>query len=364
MVLNLFPSIQLPRSKEPRVSVIIPAKSKPEFLGACLHSLSRFGSDRIPCEIIVVLNETNPELETALRDRVKGIEVVASPVNLGLAGAGNRGRSSARGEFLVMLHDDAEIEPGWLEPLIETAETHPEAGAVGSKVLFPDGRLQNAGMILWRDAITSPPWFGEPPAPTAFDRLRAVDYCGTSSLLVRTAAWDAVGGLDERFYPAYYVDVDLSMALRRLGLVVLYQPRSRIRHHRGASTSVRFRTFIAQRNRLLFIEKWGTALEEYDPPERVSPVAIERALARAEDFASQCRRKKIRAIQPLIDSIRFDPVLQERRHFEKSRTLQNAYMIHLVKIIDQAEAQVDSLKSSWSWWITFPLRWVSSILRS
>ena len=80
-------------------------------------------------------------------------------------------------------------------------------------------------MILWRDATTSPPWIGDAPDPDSFNQPRAVDYCGSSSLLVRAVAWDAVGGLDERIYPAYYVDVDLSMALRSRGWSVLYQPR-------------------------------------------------------------------------------------------------------------------------------------------
>jgi len=105
---------------------------------------------------------------------------------------------------------------------------------------------------------------GEAPAPTAFDRLRAVDFCGTSSLLVRAALWDFVGGLDEQFYPVYYVDVDLAMAMRKLGFVVLYQPNSRIRHHQGGSTKVDFRVFLINRNRLLFLEKWGAALENQE----------------------------------------------------------------------------------------------------
>jgi GT2 family glycosyltransferase len=220
-----------------------------------LASLVRHGPTRIEYETIVVLSEPAPHVEEELRQKVTGIEVVASPINLGMAGAGNLGRAHAQGEFLVTLHDDAEIEAGWLEALVETAEAHPEAGAIGGRVLYPDGRLQNAGMILWRDATASTPLIVGAPLPATFDQLRAVDYCGTSSLLVRTAAWDAVGGLDERFYPAYYVDVDLSMALRQQNWVVLYQPRSCIRHHQGASTPLRFRSFLMARNRRLFVEK-------------------------------------------------------------------------------------------------------------
>ena len=75
--------------------------------------------------------------------------------------------------------------------------------------------------------------------------------------MVRAAAWDAVGGLEEKLYPVYYVDVDLSMALRKLGFVVYYQPASRIRHHQGASGNLRFRAFANQRNRQVFVEKWA-----------------------------------------------------------------------------------------------------------
>jgi GT2 family glycosyltransferase len=328
--------------------VIIPASAKPELLGACLRSLSRFGPDRIPYETIVVLNQASRNLETELRQRVKGTEIVASPVNLGLAGAGNRGRSLARGEFLVILHDDAEIEPGWMEALVDTAELHPEAGAVGGKVLSRDGRLQSAGLILRPNGDVSGPWHGEVPAPTAFDRLRPVDFCGTSSLLVRAMAWDAVGGLDERFYPVYYVDIDLSMALRRLGMIVLYQPHSRIRHHKGASTSARFGNFVFNRNKLLFIEKWGTALEEHESLEGDTPVTA--ALTRAKAFALKCQERQIPTTPTPAGSIPFDSVLQERRHIEKSRALKSAYVAHV--IFD--EVKLATVKRGWRWLSRIP----------
>jgi GT2 family glycosyltransferase len=333
-------SIDLHRSSAPRVSVIIAASSTPELLRACLYSMARSAPGEIPFETIVVLNEADSGVEAELLRTVTGLHVVNSPVNLGLAGAANRGRHLARGDLLIVLHDDAEVEPGWMEALVETADAHPEAGAIGGKVLNPDGSLQNAGMILWRDATTSPPWVGKAPAPDAFDRVRAVDYCGTSSLLVRASAWDAVGGLDERFYPAYYADVDLSLALRQRGLVVLYQPRSVIRHHRGASTNIRFRSFIVRRNRLLFLEKWGSALAEYDPPEAGSRAALERALERAEAFAALCRSRGAVKMELPPERVRFDPALQELRHYEKSRALQKAYVAHLTESLDAAEKEL------------------------
>jgi GT2 family glycosyltransferase len=138
---------------------------------------------------------------------------------------------------------------------------------------------------------------------------------------VRATAWDTIGGLDERFYPVYYVDADLSMAIRQLGLVVLYQPGSRIRHHLGASTTRHFRTFLSERNRRLFLKKWSAALEEHEPCVEGSPEAMERALARAASF----KPRQKAAIGPPPQRPAFDPGLHEIRHLKKSRALKRAY---------------------------------------
>ena len=319
----------------PRVSIIIPATSTRTLLRACLRSLAVHGPAGIAHEIIVVLNES--EGDEGLSREFPDVEFVASPVNLGLAGAGNRARALAQGELFVLLHDDAEVEAGWLEALVHTADAHPEAGAVGSKVLYPDGRLQNAGMVLWREATTSPPWVGDEPGADAFPETRAVDYCGTSSLLIRASAWDAVGGLDERLYPAYPVDVDLAMGLRQAGFVVLYEPRSVIRHHRGASSiSDRWREFVGGRNRLLFLEKWASALEEHEPAEHDSVEAISRALARAEVAADRCRNAE--PPKPTSPSATFDAEEQQQRLTRSSRELQRAYIADLEAKLAESEA--------------------------
>ena len=321
-------TINIPCSSTPRVSIIIPASSRLDLLQECLGSLARFGPARLPYETIIVLNEADETTKAALEKTVTGVQVAASRINMGLAGAGNCGRSLARGEFLVLLHDDAEIEPGWLEALVKAADEHPEAGAVGSKVLYPDGRLQAAGMIVWRDGSTSPPWTGEVPPASSFEALRPVDQLGSCSILVRASAWDAVGGLDERFFPLYYVDVDLSMALHQLGLVALYQPASCVRHHQGASSAPRFRSFLLERNRRLFREKWASALGEFAPPAHHSQIAVEQALARAEAFAETCRRREpltIRAHPPQ----RLDLIAKESLYLEQGLKVQREYADHL-----------------------------------
>ena len=335
--------IDLPWSSSPRVSVIIPATASLDLLLATLRSIARNAPRHIPIETIVVLNASVAQHVDAVNELVNGVLLIPSQVNLGLAGAGNRGRSVARGDLLVVLHDDAEIEPGWLEALVDTADAHPEAGAIGGKVLFPDGRLQNAGMVLWRDATSSPPWTGEAPPSTAFDEARAVDYCGTSSLLVRADVWDAIGGMDEQFYPVYYVDVDLAMSIRGLGRVVLYQPASQIRHHRGASSGRRRQAFVAARNRQLFIDKWGPALDQYEPADHADmAAAIQRATARAAAFAaSQLPRPTLGRDLTLHSPARaVVSALPDMAYLHKERALLDAYVAHLEERVDEVESQL------------------------
>jgi GT2 family glycosyltransferase len=323
----------LPRSDRPRVSIIIPCSVRTDLLSRCLQSIARLAPP-IPFETIVVLNGTDPEAEPTLRAAVSGVQIVRSPVNLGVAGAGNLGRSCAHGEFLLLLHDDAEALPGWMEALVNTADAHPQAGAIGSRILNPDGRVQNAGSILWRNALTSPI---DASGAGASDQVAPVDYCGTASMLVRASAWDAVGGFDEDIYPAYYVDVDLCVSLRQIGAAVLCQPKSQIHHHRNASTRSRFRDYVVRRNKLRFEAKWAAALEQYEPFDNSSKASVERALARTRARDKQCHAggAPVRKGEPRP----FDPLRQRSEHVEKERALQQAFVAHLEKIVDDAEAE-------------------------
>jgi hypothetical protein len=174
-----------------------------------------------------------------------------------------------------------------------------------------------------------------------------------------------VGGLDERFHPVYYVDIDLAMALQTHGFVVLYQPASRIRHHLGASTTDRFKQFLFNRNWLQFVEKWGAALNAYEPCDGDPVAAIERAIARSDAFG-QARMGVTTAVGPAAaPRPPFDPILQERRLAERSRTIQKAYMDHLSRLLDECEMKHAGRQSYismlrmrlglrtrlWKWWI-------------
>ena len=296
--------IDLPCSSAPRASILIPTKNQAARLAACLRSLALHITAETAYETIVILNDADAEVRTLVHNKVRGIRIADSPVNLGTAGGNNRGRSLARGEFLVLIHDDSEAMPHWLESLIATADAHPEAGAVGSKIFFPDGRMQGAGWILWNNALTSPPWMPGEDRPESFDKLRPVDYCGTSSLLVRGSTWDAIGGLDENLYPAYYVDVDLCMSVRKQGQIVLFDPNSHLRHHQHSSTTAELRQVIFAMNREYFMEKWADELPHHLPYEPLNPSACRAAQAHTESVANQVlsqQRMRPPAVRPAFD---------------------------------------------------------------
>jgi GT2 family glycosyltransferase/glycosyltransferase involved in cell wall biosynthesis len=294
--------IRLRRDPNPRVSVMVVAFNRRDRLERCLLSLSARIGRSIAVETVVVSNGIGRDIDEFLNTRVTGATLISSDVNLGFGGACNLARSHARGSLLALLNDDAEIEDGWLEHLVASADAHPHAGAVGSAILFPDGRLQEAGSIIWDDGSTLGIGRGTPGLPLEHDFVREVDYCSACSLLVRSRTWDAVGGMDVDYFPAYYEDTDLCLRIRRLGEQILFAPGSRVRHHEGSSSDHHFRDFLIRRNRVRLKAMWKRELAEQEPANPQSPAAIERALHRARRHARRLLIIDDRIPDPAIGS--------------------------------------------------------------
>ncbi|QGG95845.1 glycosyltransferase [Actinomarinicola tropica] len=260
----LDPEIGLPRSTDPLVSIVVLAWRQADLLDACLRSLAQHDTE-VPFEVVLVLNGATAEVRRLVADRVQGAVVVDSSTNLGFAGGNVLGASVARGEHLVLLNDDAEVLPGWLDQLVAAVD-RPTVGAVGSLVLFPDGTVQDAGGAIWPDGWTSIADRHHPVHIAARRGRRRVHYASGCSLLVRREAWDAVGGLDTRYHPAYFEDVDLCLALDQKGWEVLVEPTSMILHHESASSTSRFKSFLFERNHRQLLDKWGRVVTERPVP--------------------------------------------------------------------------------------------------
>jgi len=225
--------IRFPRHQKVIVSVIIPVFNQVAFTQACLNSIQELVGD-IPFEVIVV-DDASTDATADMIGFIPGLVYLRNDSNLGFIASCNRGAGVARGEYLLFLNNDTVVTTGWLDILLQTFEWEPEAGLVGSKLVFPDGRLQEAGGIIWRDGSG---WnrgkFDDPEKPE-YNYLREIDYCSGASIMITKALFSKVGGFDSKFAPAYYEDVDLCFKLRRAGYKIFYQPLSEVIHFEGGT---------------------------------------------------------------------------------------------------------------------------------
>ncbi len=252
-------------------SIIMPVFGKLHYTLQCFRSLIREINFH-ETEIILVNNGSPDQTEEVFSHLAGLVRLVSNQNNNGFVKACNQGAAVAKGKYLVFLNNDTIIKPGWLQHLIETAESDSQVGAVGSTLIYPDGRLQEAGSIIWRDGNGWNYGRGKDPEDRQFKYAREVDYCSGSSLLVRKDLFDKLGGFDERYAPAYYEDADLCFGVRSLGYKVIYQPASRLVHYEGITAGTDVQTGFKRHqetNRALFVEKWRDVLQhehlENDP---------------------------------------------------------------------------------------------------
>ena len=204
--------IRITSSREPDVSVVISTYGQLGVTLACLKSIADH-APRCSLEVIVVDDAyPGPDDMGALRD-VAGIQLVRNASNLGFLRSCNLAARAAKGRYVYMLNNDTELRPGSIDALVELLDARPDAAMAGSKLLFPDGRLQEAGGIMWDDASGWNYGRGEDPSRPEYSYVREVDYCSGASIMIRRSVFEAVGGFDEDFAPAYYEDADLAFRL-------------------------------------------------------------------------------------------------------------------------------------------------------
>lgn len=261
--------IRLPRFEHPLVSVVVSMYSSGAAGERALRALAH-NSAGIPFELIVVDDRADSATKRVIR-ALENATVIENDENLGFLGSNNRGVAAARGKYAVLLNDDTEVQAGWLEALVDCADSDPRIGWVGAKLVYPDGRLQEAGTIVWNDATGWNFGRGDLASRPQYNYRREVDYASAAAALVRTDAWREVGGFDERFAPAYYEDADVCFALREHGWRVVYEPRALVVHHEGVSHGTEGADSRGKRNqeinRVKFQAKWRAVLEaEHRPP--------------------------------------------------------------------------------------------------
>lgn len=240
------------------VSIIIPLFNKVEFTQRCLEALT-VGTPQHLYELILIDNGSSDGTSDFLAGLPSNVKVIRNIKNQGFARACNQGAQAATGKYLLFLNNDTEPRPGWLEALTEVLDADATVAGVGSKLLYPDGTIQHAGVSIVDNRINKDPlcgehiWKGTPADQPEANQRYNCQALTAACLLVRRDAFEAVQGFDEGYWNGYE-DVDLCFKFGQKGWKLVYQPASVVIHHESKSGSERF-TKAAQNIQRLH-EKW------------------------------------------------------------------------------------------------------------
>ena len=260
--------LKLPECSEPKVSIIIPAYNQVTYTYACIRSiLENTDPAETPYEVILA-DDASTDATANIGLFIKGLRVARTAGNLGFLKNCNNAAKEAKGEYIFFLNNDTKVRKNWLSSIVTLMDGDDSIGLAGSKLIFADGKLQEAGGIIWSDASG---WnFGrndDPDAPQ-YNYVKDVDYISGAAICIRRLLWLGIGGFDERYAPAYCEDSDLAFEVRHQGKRVVYQPLSEVVHFEGISngtdvngTGLKHYQVVNQEK---FREKWAEELKKQE----------------------------------------------------------------------------------------------------
>jgi O-antigen biosynthesis protein len=251
-----------PQFREPLVSIMIPTFNKVAYLYQCLESILAYTD--IPFELIIV-DDCSHDATSQVLGKLVNVHIVKNAENMEFIRSCNKGASLAKGQYILFLNNDVMVTPKWLSVMVETMGRYPKCGAVGAKLVRPDGTLQEAGCVTWQDGSALAYGRGDDPWKPEYCYPREVDYCSAACLLVRAELFHKLGGFDERYLPAYYDDSDLCFGIRQLGYQVVFQPQATVFHYEYGSRSFERAKALMEANQPKFAKKWAEALIQQYP---------------------------------------------------------------------------------------------------
>jgi GT2 family glycosyltransferase len=246
--------------KTPVISVVIVNWNRRDLLRACLDSLA--AQTFTDFEIIVVDNGSDDGSAAMVREFPRPIQLIENRENRGFCAANNQGFSVSQTEYVALLNNDAEADPGWLQALLDAIQIKPDVGEsdigmVASKILvWEDPRIiDKCGHLIYPDGQNRGRGHGQVDRGQ-FNRQEEVLWPDGCAALYRRAMLDEVGGFDEEFF-AYADDAELGLRARIAGWTCLYAPGAVVRHHRGATLGLNSakRLTLIERNRVLLVVK-------------------------------------------------------------------------------------------------------------
>lgn len=249
----------------PEVSILLILWNRAELTLACLESLLRLQD--VTFEVVIVDNLSTDRTRDLL-DRLDGARIFLNDENAGYTRAANQAAAAAEGRLLLNLNNDAELLPFSLRAAVDRLDSTPQAGVVGGRIVTLDGRLQEAGSVVWNHGGTDGYGRGDDPMSGAYLFPREVDYCSGVFFLTPRELFERFGGYDLLFTPAYYEESDFCFRIREHGFKTLYEPDCLVIHFETASLAASTgRTELLRKNRRHFVERHGKQLESAYPPD-------------------------------------------------------------------------------------------------
>lgn len=252
----------IPKTDKPLVSIVIPVYNQFDYTYNCILQIKRHSGD-IPYEIIIA-DDCSTDLTVNIKKIISGLKVIRNEQNLRFLLNCNNAAKKARGEFILFLNNDTQVQDNWLKPLVDTMQDE-SVGMTGSKLIYSFGAVQEAGGIIWKDGSAWNYGNKKNREDPEYNYVKEVDYISGASIMIRRSLWEEIGGFDERFAPAYYEDVDLAFEVRKHGYKVVYQPLSLVVHFEGVSngtdTSTGQKAYQVT-NARKFYDKWKDVLEK------------------------------------------------------------------------------------------------------
>ncbi len=272
-------ALVLPTSDAPVLSILIPTYGKVDYTLRCLASIAAH-PPRVAFEVLVVDDASGDPRVPGLHE-ASGVRLVERSSNLGFLLSCNDAAKLARGSHLLLLNNDTEVMPGALDALFDTFTSHPEAGLVGARLLYPDGWQQEAGGLVWDDGTAWNYGHQDDPRKPAYNYLRDADYISGAAIMLPLPLWRELGGFDPHYAPAYCEDTDLAFRVRRAGRRVIYQPDAIVIHHEGVSHG----TDVSQGLKAYQIANFAKLRERWDATLRANHLPHGTRLMRARDRA-------------------------------------------------------------------------------
>jgi GT2 family glycosyltransferase len=261
-------TLELPHSSRPVISIVLVLFNRAELTLACLRSIVENCSEEL--EVIIVDNASSDQTGLLL-ERLRGAQIIKNTSNRHFLQGANQGAQTSRGDYILLLNNDAQLLPGALQSALRTIRNADDIGAIGGKIILLDGTLQEAGSIVWRDGSCTGYGRDDDPLAPMYNFRRDVDYCSAAFLLTPRQVWERLGGFDRAYEPAYYEETDYCLRLWEHGLRVVYEPNAAILHYEFASApsavsvtglQTRHQEIFAQRHRSALAQKGERSVDE------------------------------------------------------------------------------------------------------